>query len=200
MNRVAGQEIKFKLNIPNIVTATRVILAMSIAGLLLQGSKTTIMIAGSLLIFAALTDWLDGFLARRLGQTSLFGVLFDLVADEILFMPSLILAVSAGLFSRADNLMPLNPYLYAIPALVGGIMVLAGVGIYLWKRRQREFEFPTPTRIAKLNYWFWLAPLILAILDIGPDLLLAITMYLAIISTLLTFYSYLKKGSYVFTD
>jgi hypothetical protein len=40
----------------------------------------------------------------------------------------------------------------------------------------------------------------LAVLNLGPDLLLAILMYAALASTILTFYSYLKKGSYVFTD
>ena len=200
MNRASGQELKFALNVPNIITAVRVVLAIVIACLLFQGSKSEILAAGVLLIIAASTDWLDGFLARRLGQSSLVGSLFDLVADEILFMPTLILAIAGGLFSRADALMPWNPYPYAIPALAGGVTVLAGVGIYLWKRRSRVFEFPTPTGVAKVNYWFWLAPLILAILGIGPDILLAVLMYLAIISTVLTFYSYLKKGSYVFTD
>lgn len=200
MNRASGQELKFALNVPNIITAVRVVLAIVIACLLLRGSKSEILAAGILLIIAASTDWLDGFLARRLGQSSLVGSLFDIVADEILFMPTLILAIAGGLFSRTDALMPWNPYPYAIPALAGGVMVLAGVGIYLWKRRSRVFEFPTPTGIAKVNYWFWLAPLIVAIFGIGPDILLAVLMYLAIISTVLTFYSYLKKGSYVFTD
>ena len=93
MNRASGQqEIKFALNVPNIITAVRVVLAIVIACLLVLGSKSEIMAAGVLLIIAASTDWLDGFLARRLGQASLIGSLFDLVADEILFMPSLILA------------------------------------------------------------------------------------------------------------
>ena len=200
MNKASGQELKFALNVPNIITAVRVVLAVVIACFLLRGSESEILAAGILLIIAASTDWLDGFLARRLGQSSLVGSLFDLVADEILFMPTLILAIAGGLFSRADALMPWNPYPYAIPALAGGVMVLAGVGIYLWKRRSRVFEFPTPTGIAKVNYWFWLAPLVVAIFGIGPDILLAVLMYLAIISTVLTFYSYLKKGSYVFTD
>jgi len=106
----------------------------------------------------------------------------------------------AGLFSRADHLMPLNPYPSAVLALAGGVAVFAGIGSYLWKRRSRAMEFPTPTGIAKVNFWFWLAPLVVAVFGIGPDWLLAALMYLAIISTILTFYSYLKKGSYVFTD
>jgi len=190
-------ELRLALNIPNIVTAMRVVLAGIIAWLLWQH---LFLAAGILILVAASTDWLDGFLARRLGQSSLGGSLFDLVADEVFFMPSLILAIVAGVFSKTDGLMPWNPYPYAVLALAGGVAVLAGVGTYLWKRRSRAFEFPTPTGVAKVNFTFWLAPLVVAVLGIGPDWLLAVLMYLAIISTVLTFYSYLKKGSYVFTD
>jgi phosphatidylglycerophosphate synthase len=196
-NPATKQELKLSLNVPNIVTAVRVVMAGIICWLLWQGQ---FLAAGILILIAAATDGLDGLLARRLGQASLGGSLFDLVADEILFMPSLILAIMAGLFSRADHLMPLNPYPYAVLALAGGVAVFAGIGSYLWKRRSRAMEFPTPTGVAKVNFWFWLAPLVVAVFGIGPDWLLAALMYLAIISTILTFYSYLKKGSYVFTD
>jgi len=190
-------ELRLALNVPNIVTAVRVVLAGIIAWLLWQH---LFLAAGILILVAASTDWMDGFLARRLGQSSLGGSLFDLVADEVFFMPSLILAIVAGVFSKTDSLMPWNPYPYAVLALAGGVAVLAGVGTYLWKRRSRAFEFPTPTGVAKVNFTFWLAPLVVAVLGIGPEWLLAVLMYLAIISTVLTFYSYLKKGSYVFTD
>lgn len=196
-NQSQEYELRLALNIPNIVTAVRVVLAGIIAWLLWQH---LFLAAGILILVAASTDWLDGFLARRLGQSSLGGSLFDLVADEIFFMTSLILAIVAGVFSKTDSLMPWNPYPYAVLALAGGVAVLAGVGTYLWKRRSRAFEFPTPTGVAKVNFTFWLAPLVVAVLGIGPVWLLAVLMYLAIISTVLTFYSYLKKGSYVFTD
>ncbi len=196
-NQAPKDELRLAFNIPNTVTAVRVALAGIIAWLLWQGEYLP---AGILILIAGSTDGLDGLLARRFGQSSLGGALSDLVADEILFMPNLILAIAAGLFSRVDSLMPVNPYLYAVPALTGGVAVLAGVGTYLWKRRSRTFEFPTPTGVAKVNFWFWLAPLVVAVLGIGPDWVLAALMYLAIISTVLTFYSYLKKGSYVFTN
>jgi len=183
-----------------VVTAVRVVLAAVVAWLLFQGGEAYILTAGILLIIAALTDWLDGFLARRLRQTSLFGSLFDMIADQLLFIPCLILAVSAGLFSRTAAFIPWSPYPYMIATLTGGITVLTGIGFYLWKRRNRAFEFPTPTGVAKVNYWFWLVPLIVAVFGVLPDVLLAVMMYLAIITTLMSFYSYLKKGSYVFTD
>jgi len=151
------------------------------------------------MIVAALTDWADGFLARKLGQTSLVGSLFDMLADQLLFIPNLILAIIDGRFARTASLVLWNPYLYAVPTLLGGVTVLAGIGIFLWKRRSRAMVFPTPTMVAKVNYWFWIVPLVLAVLGIGPNLLLAILMYAALVTTLLSFYTYLKKGGYVFT-
>jgi phosphatidylglycerophosphate synthase len=196
-NQPLNPELTLDLNVPNIVTTIRVVMAGFVVWLLWHGE---FLAAGILIVIAACTDGLDGLLARRLRQSSLGGSIFDMVADELLFMPSLIMAIIAGLFTRADGMMPLNPYPYAVLALAGGVAVFAGIGSYLWKRRSRTMEFPTPTGIAKINFWFWLAPLIVAVFGIGPDWLLAALMYLAIISTILTFYSYLKKGSYVFTD
>jgi phosphatidylglycerophosphate synthase len=196
----AESPIEFTFNVPNILTTIRIVLAIAVVTLLALGNSTQVLVAGIILAVAAITDFLDGNLARKLNQTSLFGSLYDIVADEILFMPTLIVAVISGLFDRTSGMVWLNPYLYAVPALLGGVTVVAGVVIYIIKRRKRVFEFPTPTKIAKLNYWFWIAPLFLAIINVGPDLLLAILMYLALISTIATFYSYLKKGSYVFTE
>lgn len=200
LENVPSQRLALSYNVPNALTLLRLGLAGIIAWLLFERWQGGITAAGILLMVAALTDTLDGLAARRLRQSTLFGSLFDMTADQMLFMPSLILAVRAGLFDKAGSFMPLNPYLYAGPALLGGVFVLAGIGMYLWKRRTRQIEFPTPTRVAKYNFLFWLMPLILAILRIGPGWLLAVLMYMSIISTVATFYSYLKKGGYVFTD
>jgi phosphatidylglycerophosphate synthase len=195
-----SHSLRLERNVPNCVTALRVVLAVAVGRLLCRAEPGSITAAGVLLIVAAFTDTLDGFLSRRLGQESTEGALFDLVADEILFMPSLVLAIAAGLFARTDGLVPLNPYLYAVPALAGGATVLAGVGVYLWKRRTRYMEFPLSPPVVKATYWFWLASLIIAVLRIGPDEFLATMMLLSLVMTVLAFYSYLKKGGYVFTD
>lgn len=44
---------------------------------------------------AAVTDWFDGYLARRLGQTSAFGAFLDPVADKLMVATALILVVQA---------------------------------------------------------------------------------------------------------
>jgi phosphatidylglycerophosphate synthase len=200
MENTISRRLSPSYNAPNALTLLRLALAGVIAWLLFVGWHNGITAAGILLIIASFTDMLDGLVARRLKQSTLFGSLFDMTADQLLFMPTLILAIRAGLFERADGFMPLNPYLYAGPALLGGVFVLVGISTYLWKRRTRSFDFPTPTKVAKFNFLFWLMPLIAAVLRIGPGWLLAVLMYLSILSTAATFYSYLKKAGYVFTD
>lgn len=49
-----------------------------------------------LFAFAAITDWLDGYLARRLNQGSAFGAFLDPVADKLMVAAALILLVSLG--------------------------------------------------------------------------------------------------------
>lgn len=52
----------------------------------------------AMIIFAvaAITDWLDGFLARRMGETSAFGAFLDPVADKLMVAAALILLVQLG--------------------------------------------------------------------------------------------------------
>jgi CDP-diacylglycerol--glycerol-3-phosphate 3-phosphatidyltransferase len=52
--------------------------------------------AMSVFAVAAITDWLDGFLARRLGETSAFGAFLDPVADKLMVAAALILLVQLG--------------------------------------------------------------------------------------------------------
>ena len=200
MNNSDEQALEWYFNIPNAVTITRVVLAIIIAWLLWMGGAAEILMAGILLSIAWATDGLDGYLARRLRQTSLVGALFDLLADRVLMTPTLILALTSGLFSRAAAFMPFYPYPYAVVVIAGDLTVAAGVFVYLWKRRSRVLDFPTPTQIAKITYSVQMLTLVVCVLGIGPDILLAVLMYLSIIFTLLSFFSYLRKGGYVFTS
>ena len=86
------------LTIPNLLTALRVaaIPLMVICYYLPQPISTV----GAAMVFivASVTDWFDGWLARRLGQTSQFGAFLDPVADKLLVSVALIL-----LLHRMDN-------------------------------------------------------------------------------------------------
>jgi phosphatidylglycerophosphate synthase len=156
--------------------------------------------AGILLILAFITDLLDGLAARKLVQSTLFGAIFDMSADFLLFSPSLLLAMRAGLFDRVNKSVPLNPYLYAVWAMSGIVATVVGILVYLWKTRSRAIEFPLPPKVAKFNFIFWLMPLTAAIFRIGPDWGLAALMYVSMISGIASTILYFKKGFYIFTD
>jgi len=200
MSNPTGQALSLSFNAPNAATAVRIALVIPIAWLLCQGGTVEILWAGVLLIIAWGTDGLDGFLARRLGQSSVAGMLFDLIADRVLIVPALILSIAGGLWSRAAILMPLNPYPYAVVVIAGDLTILAGIFAFVWKQRTRAIEFPAPTQIAKITYSLQMLTLVVGVLGIGSGILLAALMYLTIIFTLLSFYSYLRKGSYIFTS
>jgi len=59
------------------------------------------LIATTMFIVAAVTDWVDGYLARRLGQTTAFGAFLDPVADKLLVCAALVMLVQLG---RVDGL------------------------------------------------------------------------------------------------
>ena len=72
------------------------------------------MIAAGLFIFAAITDWLDGYLARRLKQTSDLGAFLDPVADKLIVITALVLLV--GDLSNSDRV--LNQVLFTCVAII----------------------------------------------------------------------------------
>lgn len=70
-----------RLNLPNAITLTRILLVPPFVIFLLRGHD-----AGALAIFAAaaISDFVDGYLARRLRQQTEFGRLLDPLADKLL--------------------------------------------------------------------------------------------------------------------
>ena len=89
------------LTIPTIMTWTRIVAIPLIVGVfyidLPEPSRN--LIATVLFVLFAATDWLDGFLARKLNQISSFGAFLDPVADKFLVCASLLVLVQ---LQRAD--------------------------------------------------------------------------------------------------
>ena len=82
--------------IPTIMTWTRIVAIPLIIGVYYLGSlkiETQNLIATVLFVLFAFTDWLDGFLARKLNQTSAFGAFLDPVADKFLVCAALLMLV-----------------------------------------------------------------------------------------------------------
>jgi CDP-diacylglycerol--glycerol-3-phosphate 3-phosphatidyltransferase len=89
------------LTIPTIFTWTRIVAIPLIVGVFYLGLRPDLqnLIATVMFVAFALTDWLDGYLARRLNQTSSFGAFLDPVADKFLVCASLLVLVH---LQRAD--------------------------------------------------------------------------------------------------
>ncbi|SFZ77450.1 CDP-diacylglycerol--glycerol-3-phosphate 3-phosphatidyltransferase [Chitinimonas taiwanensis] len=92
------------LNLPNLLTWARILMIPLILGVyyfpdswMTPAHKN---IAGALLfMLAGITDWFDGYLARKWNQLSAFGAFLDPVADKLMVAAALILLVQLG---RAD--------------------------------------------------------------------------------------------------
>jgi CDP-diacylglycerol--glycerol-3-phosphate 3-phosphatidyltransferase/cardiolipin synthase len=95
-----------KPNIPTMLTWLRILLIPVFVGafywpenlhkLSAMPSHWVNVFATSVFAIAAITDWLDGYLARRLNQTSSFGAFLDPVADKLMVAAALIVLVEFG--------------------------------------------------------------------------------------------------------
>ncbi len=83
------------LTIPNLLTLFRIALIPVFVLLFYLPLEWSNRICAAIFALAALTDWLDGYLARRLGQTSPFGTFLDPVADKLMVTIALVLLVQA---------------------------------------------------------------------------------------------------------
>src|SRR5919108_4857873 len=110
------------MNLPNLLTLVRIfIVPLLVVVLLTRFSEDFVglpqHIAGvSLFLFAASTDVLDGWLARRRGQVSRLGILLDPIADKLL--------ISAALISLVEN--RLAPA-WAVVIIVGREFAVSGL-------------------------------------------------------------------------
>jgi len=97
------------MNVPNLLTWLRILLIPLVVGVFyLPDSWLTVegknIVATSLFVFAAITDWLDGYLARVLNQMSAFGAFLDPVADKLMVAGALIMLLQ---LERVDPLVAL---------------------------------------------------------------------------------------------
>lgn len=129
------------MNLPNKITIARIVLSVLIIIILLGGSYTVsifgfeipklfinetivvdlkYVIAGVLFIIASITDFLDGFIARKYNLITNFGKLVDAIADKILVNSVLIILASQGFIH------PIIPVVIIIrDSIVNSIKMLA---------------------------------------------------------------------------
>jgi CDP-diacylglycerol--glycerol-3-phosphate 3-phosphatidyltransferase len=84
------------LNLPNLLTMGRIAIIPLVLWLLQRGSPNDCVVAALVYSGAALTDLLDGYLARRMNIVSVLGKFLDPLADKLLVMAALIWMVPMG--------------------------------------------------------------------------------------------------------
>ena len=84
----------FPLNLPNSLTVARILLVPVLVVVLLEAAPNGSVAAAAVFAVAAVTDGLDGYLARRWRSITTFGKVMDPVADKLLIVAALIVLVS----------------------------------------------------------------------------------------------------------
>ena len=112
------------LTLPNLVSVIRLLLIPVFLWLLFGRDDPAA--AGWLLAFIGATDWVDGYLARRLNQVSEVGKILDPVADRLAVAAAVIGGLIAGVL----------PAWFAW-ALILREVIFAGGAVYAWRRGVR---------------------------------------------------------------
>lgn len=82
-------------NLPNFLTLLRIFLIPVFIIIYYMPGDFSLWITTAIFVLACLTDWLDGYLARKLRQESRFGAFLDPVADKLIVVVALVLLVQS---------------------------------------------------------------------------------------------------------
>ncbi|MDH5469369.1 MAG: CDP-diacylglycerol--glycerol-3-phosphate 3-phosphatidyltransferase [Gammaproteobacteria bacterium] len=121
-----------KWTLPNILTLLRIVLIPVLVIVFLMHGRYSYQLSAAIFGLAAITDWLDGYFARRLKQLSVFGAFLDPVADKLMVAVALVLLVQ-------DN----PTALFAVPA-----SIIIGREIAISALREWMSEIGERTRVA----------------------------------------------------
>src|SRR3989344_1157878 len=110
---------KFKFNIPNKITIIRVSLIPLFAVILLVDIPYKNILSAFIFAMLSVSDFLDGYFARKKKQVTEFGKLIDPIADKLLVSTALIFLVGKGV------------ELWMAAAIISREVILTGIRIYL---------------------------------------------------------------------
>ena len=177
------------LNLPNLLTLSRVaVIPVFVAAFFLEGALAN-WVALGLFVAAGLTDYFDGFFARRREQASDFGRFLDPIADKLLVATALLMLAGfgriAGLALVAAAIILLREIVISgLREYLGGLKIAVPVS--------RLAKWKTAVQMVALAVLL-VAP---AVQDAAPQLTLVglLLLWLAALLTLWTGYDYLRAG------
>ncbi|MEK9592179.1 MAG: CDP-diacylglycerol--glycerol-3-phosphate 3-phosphatidyltransferase [Gammaproteobacteria bacterium] len=169
------------LSLPNLLTGFRILMIpVLVLVFYLLPMDVRYLAAAFVFSIASLTDWLDGYLARSMGQTTPFGAFLDPVADKLLVAVALILLVEV----HASALL-------AIPALVIVGREIVVSALREWMSQYSDLGGVKVSMIAKVKTGFQMTAIIV-LLSQPPsldNLLVILGFLLLYIAAGLTLYS-----------
>ena len=172
-------------NLPNILTYGRILAVPLVAGLLMWDTNAARWIALALFVAAAITDFFDGYLARKWQQQSSLGRMLDPIADKVL--------VAVVLLVLAGSPILYGGHMWAAIIILSREVLVSGLREYLG-----ELQVSVPvTKIAKWKTTVQLvalglliaAPMLLGLAFIGHLLL-----WVAAALTVWTGWEYLRSS------
>lgn len=177
--------------IPNLLTWFRILMIPLFVGMFYfpdawVSSDNKNLFSALLFLLAAMTDWLDGYLARMLSQTSAFGAFLDPVADKLMVAAALIVLVKLG---RVNELVAF--------IIIGREIAISA--LREWMAKIGESRSVAVSFIGKVKTASQMTAILLLLFDgtlMGVDCLWAGTwlIYLAAILTLVSMIYYLKMA------
>jgi cardiolipin synthase (CMP-forming) len=124
-------------NLPNILTYGRIVAVPAVAGLLMYGGNNARWAALAIYIVAAITDFFDGYLARKWQQQSSLGRMLDPIADKVLVAVVLLVLSADGILNGGHR--------WAAIIILSREVLVSGLREYLG-----ELQVSVPvTKIAK---------------------------------------------------
>jgi len=113
------------IHIPNLLTLFRVALIPVLVVMYFWPSAYREIIITGTFVLAALTDWLDGFIARRMNAASALGAFLDPVADKLIVSSALVLLASDG--TVLDTVLHPMPFAVSVAIIIGREIVISAL-------------------------------------------------------------------------
>ncbi len=182
-------------NAPNLLTLLRIALIPVFILVYYLPFAWAPLLATVLFVLAALTDWLDGYLARRLNQTSAFGAFLDPVADKMMVASALmLLAADPEVHARV---LDMRLFAVVIIIILGREITVSALREWMAELGNRASvavsfigKFKTGSQMLAIPFLLYRQPLAgLPVFKIGEFLL-----YLAAALTLWSMLAYLKAA------
>src|SRR5580698_1878325 len=104
--------------LPNALTILRILLVPVFAIAFVMPGDAARIVAFGVFFIAGVSDWLDGFAARKLNAGSDFGRMLDPIADKVLVAVALMMLVAEGDVSEFNLTTGLHSLLRLVPALI----------------------------------------------------------------------------------